>query len=735
MAKPVPAFHTGKNKRIVINNFALRNQASNTDFQKYWGLLEDAVVKIQHKQKTETIREDLFTAVEVLCEQNFASDVYRRVVRLFHADLTANLPQLVDACERANMNGFLVDLNRFWTDFCQQLSMIQNVFMYLNRTYVLQNPTILSIWDIGLHTFRSVVVDAPKIREQLFDFILTIIEQERNGDQIDRPLMKSVVGMLVALKIYENEFEHKLIRKTEKFYKLEAHKKIDELETGEYLRYVANRLDAEQERVDFYLNYTSWPELSTCLNRCFIGEFVDVILSKGAEKLFEENRIEDLKLLYRLFGLLKNARINLKSAFVAYIKKIGRAMVLDTKRDETLVQDLIKLKAQLDKTIEVCFENNEKFIQGERDAFNSFINARANKPAELIAKFMDSKLRLGNKECSEDELDVIMDNVIVLFRFVDGKDYFEAFYKKALSKRLLMGRSASVDAEKAMLAKLKNECGAGFTQKLEGMFKDMEVSKELSGAFTKYLLVNYPKSAEIEFGVSVLTMGNWPAVTPSPLAVPPELAAQQEVFSKFYVSKHNGRKLQWQYNLASAILKATFEKGRKELEVSMFQAVVLLLFNSKTTWSLAEIGDETKIEPAELKRTLQSLACGKSRVLTKEPKGRDVGTEDSFHFNAQFSSSFFRIKISQVMLKETEAEHQETEEQVTQDRQYQIDAAVVRTMKTRKTLSHNLLISELLSQLRFATKPIDLKRRIESLIEREYMMRDKTDSNLYHYVA
>ena len=36
-----------------------------------------------------------------------------------------------------------------------------------------------------------------------------------------------------------------------------------------------------------------------------------------------------------------------------------------------------------------------------------------------------------------------------------GKDVFEAFYKKDLAKRLLLGRSASVDAEKSMLSKLK----------------------------------------------------------------------------------------------------------------------------------------------------------------------------------------------------------------------------------------------------------------------------------------
>lgn len=42
----------------------------------------------------------------------------------------------------------------------------------------------------------------------------------------------------------------------------------------------------------------------------------------------------------------------------------------------------------------------------------------------------------------------------VLFNI--GKDVFEAFYKKDLAKRLLVGKSASVDAEKSMLSKLKH---------------------------------------------------------------------------------------------------------------------------------------------------------------------------------------------------------------------------------------------------------------------------------------
>ena len=81
---------------------------------------------------------------------------------------------------------------------------------------------------------------------------------------------------------------------------------------------------------------------------------------------------------------------------------------------------------------------------------------------------MDSKLRSGNKEYSEDELETLMDQAIVLFRFVQGKDVFEAYYKKDLAKRLLLGRSASVDAEKSMLSKLR----AGLLLQYKILFKN-----------------------------------------------------------------------------------------------------------------------------------------------------------------------------------------------------------------------------------------------------------------------
>jgi cullin 4 len=51
----------------------------------------------------------------------------------------------------------------------------------------------------------------------------------------------------------------------------------------------------------------------------------------------------------------------------------------------------------------------------------------------IAAKFVDSKLRAGNKEATEEELEKLLDKIMVLFRFIHGKDVFEAFYKKVMS--------------------------------------------------------------------------------------------------------------------------------------------------------------------------------------------------------------------------------------------------------------------------------------------------------------
>ncbi len=126
---------------------------------------------------------------------------------------------------------------------------------------------------------------------------------------------------------------------------------------------------------------------------------------------------------------------------------------MDDADDKNMVASLLKFKEHVDDLVITSFCSADQFVMCVRDALKVCINRRQNKPAELCAKFIDSLLR--KRDMPADQVECLLNKCLELFRLVDGKDVFEAFYGRDLAKRLLLARSASVDAEKSMLSKLK----------------------------------------------------------------------------------------------------------------------------------------------------------------------------------------------------------------------------------------------------------------------------------------
>ncbi|NXA36984.1 CUL4B protein, partial [Eudromia elegans] len=720
----------GSAKKLVIKNFKDKPKLPENYTDETWQKLKEAVEAIQNSTSIKYNLEELYQAVENLCSYKISANLYKQLRQICEDHIKAQIHQF----REYPFVLFLKKIDKCWQDHCRQMIMIRSIFLFLDRTYVLQNSMLPSIWDMGLELFRTHIISDQKVQNKTIDGILLLIERERNGEAIDRSLLRSLLSMLSDLQIYQDSFEHRFLEETNRLYAAEGQRLMQEREVPEYLHHVNKRLEEEADRIITYLDQSTQKPLIATVEKQLLGEHLTAILQKGLNHLLDENRIQDLSLLYQLFSRVRGGVQVLLQHWIEYIKAFGSTIVINPEKDKTMVQELLDFKDKVDHIIDVCFLKNEKFVNAMKEAFETFINKRPNKPAELIAKYVDSKLRAGNKEATDEELEKMLDKIMIIFRFIYGKDVFEAFYKKDLAKRLLVGKSASVDAEKSMLSKLKHECGAAFTSKLEGMFKDMELSKDIMIQFKQYMQ-NQNVPGNIELTVNILTMGYWPTYVPMEVHLPPEMVKLQEIFKTFYLGKHSGRKLQWQSTLGHCVLKAEFKEGKKELQVSLFQTLVLLMFNEGEEFSLEEIKQATGIEDGELRRTLQSLACGKARVLTKSPKGKDVEDGDKFTCNDDFRHKLFRIKINQIQMKETVEEQASTTERVFQDRQYQIDAAIVRIMKMRKTLSHNLLVSEVYNQLKFPVKPADLKKRIESLIDRDYMERDKENPNQYNYIA
>ncbi|KAJ6936659.1 hypothetical protein NC652_011382 [Populus alba x Populus x berolinensis] len=718
-------------KKLVIKLVKAKPTLPANFEEDTWAKLQLAIKAIFLKQPAPCDLEKLYQAVNDLCLHKMGGNLYLRIEKECDAHISAALQSLIG--QSPDLVVFLKLVEECWHDLCDQMLMIRSIALYLDRTYVKQTPNARSLWDMGLQLFRKHLSLSPEVEHKTVTGLLRMIERERLGETVNRKPLGHLLKMFTSLGIYAESFERPFLECTSEFYAAEGMTYMQQSDVPDYLKHVESRLNEEQDRCKIYLDSSTKKPLIAAAERQLLERHTSAILDKGFMMLMNGHRIEDLKRIYSLF-IRVNALESLRQALSMYIRRTGQGIVMDEEKDKDMVSSLLEFKACLDSIWEESFSKNEGFCITIKDAYEHLINLRQNHPAELIAKFLDEKLRAGNKVTSEEELEGTLEKVLVLFRFIQGKDVFEAFYKKDLAKRLLLGKSASIDAEKSMISKLKTECGSQFTNKLEGMFKDIELSKEINESFKQSSQARTKLPSGIEMSVHVLTTGYWPTYPPMDVRLPHELNVYQDIFKEFYLSKYSGRRLMWQNSLGHCVLKAEFPKGGFVL-IAYHPTVVLMLFNDAEKLSFQDIKDSTGIEDKELRRTLQSLACGKVRVLQKLPKGRDVEDADSFVFNEGFAAPLYRIRVNAIQMKETVEENTSTTERVFQDRQYQVDAAIVRIMKTRKVLSHTLLITELFQQLKFPIKPADLKKRIESLIDRDYLERDKSNPQIYNYLA
>lgn len=110
------------------------------------------------------------------------------------------------------------------------------------------------------------------------------------------------------------------------------------------------------------------------------------------------------------------------------------------------------------------------------------------------------------------------------------------------------------------------------------MFKDIELSRE---EMSSYKMISEERNEKhaIDLTVNVLSASSWPTYPTIPVIIPRQIKLEIDKFEVHYKAKHSGRKLDWKHSLSHCQVKAKFPKGNKELVVSSFQAIVLLLFN------------------------------------------------------------------------------------------------------------------------------------------------------------
>ncbi|CAG8676484.1 14720_t:CDS:10 [Acaulospora morrowiae] len=703
-----------------------------------WLKLQAAVKAILSHRPIEESLEELYKDCKNLCSHKMAASLYSKLFNEIESHVTEERNKLVT--NPAKEEAFLFVINNCWEIYCSQMQLIRSIFLYLDRTYVFNAQGLASIWDKGLQLFRKHIMVHVEVGRKVLEGTLGLIRIERDGFIVNRTLVKTLISMYSELHIYYSRFEVNFLTESREYYKNEGRKLVKDLTVPKYLLHVMSRLQKESKIAKYYLEDKTSTPLIKVVEDELIKKHVEIILSKGFEEMMyaerkasvhETSKKSHLSNLYSLLSRV-NSLDRLRTYFGNYIKKTGMDIVNDPivddpKQDLVIVEELLVFKDRIDDIVQGPFVGDYNFEQTLKEGFETFINQRNHKPAELIAKYIDRKLKIGNKKMSDKEIEKTLNSALVLFRYIQGKDVFEGFYKRDLAKRLLMNKCASDDYERSMLINVDQDILITLNRCSKiSILRDSKHGEEFRENF------------KIDLHVNALTQVAWPSYSPAPLILPPNVAQCQRIYETFYREKARGKGLKWYNNLGHCVLSAYYPNGNKEFEVTLFQAVVLLLFaelTSSAKRSYEEIKEATGMEEKELRRTLITLTYGKVRLLIKHPKGKDINTTDQFSVDDNFSNKYFRIKINTIQMERTMEENQQTVERAFLERHYQIDACAVRIMKMRKSLTYTELTTELLGLLTFNAEVQDIKKRIETLIDREYLERDKDDPSKIKYLA
>ena len=744
---------------------------------KTWEALANAIDEIYNRNASQLSFEELYRNAYNLVLHKHGTLLYEGVSE----KLSSHLLETVDRLAEVPDSSLLEEISSTWNEHQVTMIMVRDILMYMDRTYIMQQRR-RPVFELGLHLFRITVWEHPKVQPRVTELLMSAIASERAGLLTDdRSLLKNNLGMLLELgqadssSVYERDFEGIFLGTTQEFYRVESMDYLSRNTATDYVTKASKRLTEEKERsIALALPMTTEGPLQRIIETELIERhartLVDMENSGFAALLKDDTKLVEMRDMYDLFVRVPSSVDNLRDALSERIKADGKSLISDQEKGAAdppaFVRGVLAMRKRYDQVVNVSFRAEKKAKKRMKEAFEDFLNTDA-RAASCLAVYVDELLRVGLRGATEEQITEELQKVIIVFRYLSDKDVFESFYKQHLAKRLLGSRSVSDDAERAMVSQLKAECGYQFTSKLEGMFNDMRISRDMQDLYKAHKRAQQTQQSgessshgkPVDIEVDVLTNGYWPSQNVPPCTLPQPVQDAIDRFSKFYLNKHTGRKLSWQTSAGAAEVRATFGSApnyrRHELCVSTYQMCILLLFNDKDTLTLGQIRSQTHIPDSELRRHLISLCTPKHRILRKGSKGRGITSDDdTFTFNRDYSSKLKRVRIP--LVKETSvaragdgnsgsaatsaaaaAASGSVPFPVEEDRRHLVEASLVRIMKARKTLHHNDLIAEVTRQLsvRFTPSPQFVKKRIESLIEREYLERTLEDHRVYNYVA
>uniref|UniRef100_A0A1I7T5D7 CULLIN_2 domain-containing protein n=1 Tax=Caenorhabditis tropicalis TaxID=1561998 RepID=A0A1I7T5D7_9PELO len=728
--------------------------------------------------------------------QFVGAELYQHIVDF----ISMHAKDICAKCEDLHGEALLEYYASVWENYRFSSTVTDGLCAYLNRHWIRREldegrDTTYLIYTLSLVVWKKEIFDP--METKIIDAVMELVRLERTGSTINNRFIRVVVDSLVELGhddherieklraeaennqnnqnnsntkqphtpkpgeeliYYKASFEQRFLKETRDFYILEAAKFLGE-DGGtciEYMKKVETRIQQEEDRCQLCLHNTTAKPLADVYHDVLIARQIEFIQNHFGPLLVEQ-RDEHLGRMYNLCCRIPQGLDALRSALEKHVVKEGHLAMAKIEQEgfndpKIYVHSLLEVYERYQDLVQKSFKKEAGFTASLDRAATDFVNNNAvtkrappavqsMKSSELICRFTDQLFKKSAKMPDENEMDSIQNRVLNIFKYLEDKDVFLKYYTKMFSKRLINDLSASDEAEQSFISKLTVSCGFEYTNRLSKMVQDVQVSKDFTTNFkenNEHVLTTDGKKS-IEFKCLVLSSGSWPHFPPCPLTLPQSLSRTIEAFNRYYDEKFSGRRLQWIYSQCRGEMTTTAFKGKKYVFlVTTPQMCTLLLFNEQNSFTFEQVMQATAMEVKMAQAIIQSLLTNQIVKCDKEVVNDEVPWDANITLNPTYTNKKVKVDLSKFTLKqEAVKDNEAVQRHADEDKKMMISAAIVRIMKTRKTLQHANLVAEILSQVqsRFKPKVEMVKKCIGMLIEKEYLRRADGSRDTYEYLA
>ena len=539
--------------------------------------------------------------------------------------------------------------------------------------------------------------------------------------------------------IYQEYFSKELITNTENYYNKITQEYINNNTIDKYINYVEEILEFENYLIVNNFNEITLKPVLNKLNIILLNNNKKIIFEKyyDNQNLNNNSKLalnENYPLMKKIYILFKNIKLEeeIRKKFTDYIINTCKSIYSKYSKNYILFyESIILLKKNIDKYISDSFLGEEKFKSISKESLIKGMNQKPNFICDIFNNYIDNILRFDAGKKPLNEIKNIINEYMILFKYIGNKDLFENCFIKKLCVRCLFDLNKSEEAQNYLIEQLKKECGPYFVSKSQEMISDVKASQEMSQSFNDLQKKEKENNNDINIPINYFVLSNY--TWPIDKLISGEIQnfdinKKEKKFFEFYRKKNSGKSLFWHLPYCFGEIEMKTKDDLSPIKIignGVHTAILKCFTKSILSLSLKDIIKKTKIEKEIIQKNIKKLV--NKNILKYE--------DNTYVINLFLNKN---EDINEILLidydeQEEENNNEENEDKGVEERKWVIEAYIMKILKQKKAMKKKELIATVNEKMPFEEKEEIINKRIEQLINNRYLSKDNDDPSLIKY--